>query len=225
MTEKQKKKDFEFIIQVVVIVVLVGLLMFFIGRGSAGVGQTVVGNTGQTTTGLVSALEIIPTGVPAIYGNELKISYDDVSPTNPSSADATISILSKIDRSETLEGADLQRYIDVLYNLENGISCEFCCGARSIIFEDGSAACGCAHSYAMRGLAKYLIKFHGDEFTDEEIQEEVGKWKVLFFPGIHEGKAQVLDEQGIEINYINLASNAHRGIEKGQASGGMVGGC
>ncbi len=226
MTEKQKKKNVEFIVQAVMVVVLVGLLMFFIGRGSGGgVGQTVVGSAGQTTTGLVSALEIIPTGVPAIYGNELKISYDDVSPTNPSSADATIAVLSNIDRSETLEGAELQRYIDVLYNLNDGISCEFCCGARSIIFEDGRSACGCAHSYAMRGLTKYLIKFHGDEFTDEEILEEVGKWKVLFFPGIHEGKAQVLDEQGIELNYINLASNAYRGVEKGQASGGMVGGC
>ena len=153
MTEKQKKKDFELIAQMVVIVVLVGVLMFFLGRG-------ISGGTGQTTTGLVSALEIIPTGVPAIYGNELKISYDDVSPTSPSSADATIAVLSNIDRSETLTGADLQRYIDILYNLNDGISCEFCCGARSVIFEDGSAACGCAHSYAMRGLAKYLIKFH-----------------------------------------------------------------
>ncbi|MEK0337511.1 MAG: hypothetical protein QQN41_08775 [Nitrosopumilus sp.] len=220
MEEKQKKKDFEFIAQIVVIVVLVGFLMFFIGRGS-------VGNVGQTVTGLVSASEIIPTGVPAIYGNELKISYDDVSSTNPRSADATIAVLSNIDRSETLEGADLQRYINVLYNLHNGISCEFCCGARSVIREDGNAACGCAHSYAMRGLAKYLIKFHGDEFTDEEILEEVGKWKVLFFPGIHEEKAQVLAEQGIELNYVNLASNLYRGIEKGQTSGssGMVGGC
>lgn len=219
MTEKQKKKDFELIAQMVIIVVLVGLLMFFLGRGS-------IGSTGNIATGLVSASEIIPTGVPAVYGNELKISYDDVSSTSPSLADATIAILSNIDRSETLEGADLQRYIDVLYNLNDGISCEFCCGAKSVIRADGAAACGCAHSYAMRGLTKYLIKFHGDEFTDEEILEEVGKWKVLFFPGIHEGKAQVLDEQGIELSYINLASNVYRGIEKGQASGGgMVGGC
>jgi len=36
----------------------------------------------------------------------------------------------------------------------------------------------------------------------------------------------VLEAQGIELNYINLASNKYRGIEKGQqASGGMVGGC
>ncbi len=219
MTEKQKKKNVEFIVQAVVIIVLVGVLMFFIGRGSIG------GIVGKTATELVSASEIIPTGVPAVYGSELKISYDDVSPTNPGSADATINVLSNIDRSETLEGAELQRYIDILYTMDGGMSCEFCCGAKSVIFEDGRAACGCAHSYAMRGITKYLIKFHGDEFTDEDILEEVGKWKVLFFPGIHEGKAQVLDEQGIELSYINLASNAYRGIEKGQASGGMVGGC
>ena len=63
--------------------------------------------------------------------------------------------------------------------------------------------------------------------TDEEILSELGKWKVLFFPEIHEQKAQVLKSQGIDPgNYINLASNLYRGIEKGQtSSGGMVGGC
>ena len=77
----------------------------------------------------------------------------------------------------------------------------------------------------MRGLTKYLIKFHGDEYSDAEILEEVGKWKVLFFPEIHEAKAEILKSNGIEINYINLASNKYRGIEQGQTSGGMVGGC
>ena len=216
MTEKQKKKNIEFIAQMVVIVVLVGFLMFYLGKGSIGEGKS---------TGLVSASEIFPTGVPAVYGNELKINYDDVSPNTPQKADSTIRLLGNIDRSETLEGAELQRYIDILYTSNNGISCEFCCGAKSVIFEDGEPACGCAHSYAMRGLTKYLIKYHGEEFSDEQILEEVGKWKILFFPGIHEGKAQVLAEQGIELSYINLASNAYRGIEKGQASGGMVGGC
>ena len=116
----------------------------------------------------------------------------------------------------------MQRYIDI--GLQ--ISCEYCCGADSIIFSNGKAACGCAHSYAMRGLAKYLIKNHGTEFTDDEILEELGKWKVLFFPGIHETKAAVLKSKGIELNYINLASNKYRGIETGQqSSSGMVGGC
>ena len=217
-----KKKDFEFYIQLGVIVILIAILFYNLGGGSTG--SSIAGNSAGI--GAVSASDFIPTGVPAIYGEELGITYDDVSASNAQKADATIRLLGNIDRSETLEGAELERYINILYTMENGISCEYCCGARSIIFEDGGPACGCAHSYAMRGLTKYLIMNHGDEFTDEEILIENGKWKVLFFPGIHEGKAAVLKEQGIELNYINLASNKHRGIEKGQASsGGMVGGC
>ncbi len=173
---------------------------------------------------LVGASEIIPTGVPEIYGSELGISYDDVSAANPQKADATIRVMKNIDISLTLKGADLDRYI----RIGSQISCEYCCGASSIIFSDGRAACGCAHSYAMRGLAKYLITEHGNQFSDDEILTEMAKWKVLFFPGIHETKAAVLKSQNIDTNYINLASNAYRGAEKGTAkksSGGMVGGC
>ena len=64
--------------------------------------------------------------------------------------------------------------------------------------------------------------------SDNEILSELGKWKVLFFPGIHEQKAQVLKDNGIDpTNYINLASNLYRGIEQGKTNnaGGMVGGC
>ncbi len=217
---EHNKSDMEFYIQIVAIVVLAGLLMYSFGKSSNT--ESITGSV----IGTVSASEVLPTGIPPVYGDELKIRYDDVSPNDPRLADSTIGILADIDRSETLTGTDLQRYISVLYEKEDGISCEFCCGARSIIFEDGSSACGCAHSYAMRGLAKYLIKFHGDEFSDEEILEEVAKWKVLFFPGIHETKAAVLKSEGIELNFINLGSNKYRGIEKGQqSSGGMVGGC
>lgn len=218
----KQKTNTEFIVQMILIVVLVGVLMFSLGRASSGNSNSSV----ATGTGSVSASEIIPTGVPAIYGKELGISFDDVSATNPQKADATISVLANIDKTENLEGADLERYINILYKLENGISCEYCCGARAVIFEDGSPACGCAHSYAIRGLTKYLIKNHGSEYSDEEILQEVGKWKVLFFPGIHEDKAKILESQGIDSSdYINLASNKYRGIEQGQSSGGMVGGC
>ena len=180
------------------------------------------GATGKAILSSVSASEIIPTGTPKIYGKELGVSYDDISPNDPRKADATIGVLGDLDVSIELEGADLQRYIDIA----SQISCEYCCGAKSIIFDNGQAACGCAHSYAMRGLAKYLITKHGNEFSDDEILSELGKWKVLFFPGIHETKAAALKSQGIELNYINLASNKYRGIEKGaSSSGGMVGGC
>ena len=215
----KKKTDWEFYAQIAIIIVLVGILMYNFGKSSGGDGSS------GAVIGTVSAAEIIPTGVPVVYGEELGIKYDDVSASDPRQADTTIRLLGNIDRTETLEGEDLERYIDILYNLEDGISCEYCCGARSIIFENGQPACGCAHSYAMRGLTKYLIKYHGDKFSDEEILEEAGKWKTLFFPGIMEGKAGVLKSNGIELNYINLASNKYRGIEEGQASGGMVGGC
>ncbi|MBI2046630.1 hypothetical protein HYT26_00495 [Candidatus Pacearchaeota archaeon] len=218
-SEKQSKtkKDYEFIAQIVVAAILAVLIIYsgakFFSSGN-GIGGAAISG--------VSASEIIPSGIPAVYGGELGVRYDDISTANPRQADATIGVLGKFDNSITLTGSDLQRYIDI--GLQ--ISCEYCCGADSIIFSNGKAACGCAHSYAMRGLAKYLIKNHGTEFTDDEILEELGKWKVLFFPGIHETKAAVLKSKGIELNYINLASNKYRGIETGkQSSGSMVGGC
>ncbi len=155
---------------------------------------------------------VIPAGVPEIYGAELGISYSDVSASNPQQADAAIRKLGALDNQLTLSGAEQQRYINLLYTKYKGISCEYCCGARAIIFETGEPACGCAHSYAMRGLAKYLISEHGDEMADDQIIEEVGKWKTLFFPTQMQQKAQVLESQGIEFNYINLATNKYRGI-------------
>ena len=70
----------------------------------------------------------------------------------------------------------------------------------------------------MRGVTKYLLTKHAEEYTDAEILEEAGKWKTLFFPGAMELKAQVLASQGIEFNYINLASNKYRGIEQSTAA-------
>ncbi len=195
-----KKTDYEFYAQVGIVILLAFVLLY---------------PSSTPITGMVSVNSIIPTGVPAVYGEELGIMYDHVSASNPQLADETIRMLGNIDRSEELEGEELERYIEVLYTQGGGLSCEYCCGARSIIFEDGRAACGCAHSYAMRGLAKYLIKFHGDEFTDEEMTTEIGKWKVLFFPGIMEGKAAAMDAQGLDSsNYFDLTTNKYRGIEQ-----------
>lgn len=208
-----KKKDLEFYIQITAIVILVGILMFSLGRSTGG-------GTGEIIA-TVSASEIIPEGIPKVYGEELGISYDDVSPADPRKADATIFKLRSYENME-LNDEQMQRYIKIA----GFISCEYCCGAKSIIFDNGERACGCAHSYAMRGLAKYLLTEYPN-MSNDEILSELGKWKVLFFPGIHEQKAQVLEANGIDsTNYINLASNLYRGIEQGQTSGGgMVGGC
>ena len=219
-TEEQvKKTDYEFIVQIAIISVLAILLLY---NGAKLLTPTGAVTGIGTSIGTVSASEIIPKGIPKVYGSELGVSYDDISPNDQRKADATIGILSNLDNTITLTGDDLQRYIKI----GSEIACEYCCGAETLVFSNGQPACGCAHSYSMRGLAKYLIKNHGTEFTDDEILEELGKWKVLFFPGVHEQKAAVLKSKGIELNYINLASNKYRGIEQGQSSGGdMVGGC
>lgn len=213
-----QKIEFEFILQIVLITAL-GMMVIFNGINAFGSN----GFTGLATgIGTVSASEIIPTGVPEVYGKSLGVRYDDVSPNNPRLADATIRKLTEYE-DIVLDSVEMKRYIKIA----GSISCEYCCGAKSIIFSNGERACGCAHSYAMRGLAKYLIVENGEEFTDDEILSELGKWKVLYFPGIHETKAAVLESKGIDsTDYINLASNKYRGIEKGQQSnGGMVGGC
>ncbi len=182
--------------------------------------------TGRASASSSAAPDVIPKGVPAVYGAELGVSYDDVSGSNPQKADTTINKLAAFDTSIKLSGDELQRYIDIA----SQISCEYCCGAPSVIFTEdtgnykaGDAACSCAHSYAMRGVAKYLITKHS-EFSDGQILEEMAKWKTLFFPDQITQKAQILQKQGIETNYINLASNKYRGIEQ-DTSGGMVGGC
>ncbi len=179
----------------------------------------------QPSGASLQAVDVRPTGVPAIYGAELGIRYDDVSEANPQLAESTISKLARYDQEIDLQGADLQRYVKI----GTSIACEYCCGANTLVFATGAPACGCAHSYAMRGLAKYLIKNHGSEYTDDQILEELGKWKTLFFPGPISAKAAVLKSQGIELNYINLASNKYRGIESGASAGSggasQVGGC
>lgn len=167
--------------------------------------------TGAQTVAVASgnAPDIIPKGIPRIYGKELGVSFDGVSAANPAKAESTISKLGMFDDKITLNGKGLERYISIA----SKISCEYCCGAESIIYSNGKAACGCAHSYAMRGLAKYLITNHPNEFTDDEILEELGKWKALFFPGPMADKAIILQSKGIELNYINIASNKYRGIK------------
>ncbi len=166
----------------------------------------------------VSFADIAPKGVPAVYGTELVVSYDDISASNPTKADDTIKKLGALDEQITLNATQKQRYVNILYNMSYGMSCEYCCGARSIIFENGEPACGCAHSYAMRGVTKYLLTKHASEFTDEQIQEEIGKWKTLFFPGPIANKASILKDNGIKLDYINMTSNKFRGVEARVAS-------
>ncbi|MBS3133814.1 hypothetical protein J4214_01115 [Candidatus Woesearchaeota archaeon] len=191
------------------------------GNVNPAVGYTVNSGNNAGSNAIKDNVDVIPKGIPAIYGKDLGVSFDDVNVKNPGKADETIRKLGILDVNLNLQGKELERYI----NIASKISCEYCCGAESIIFSNGQPACGCAHSYAMRGLAKYLLEKHDKEYSDDQILEEMGKWKTLFFPGSISAKAVILKEKGVELNYINLASNKYRGIEQGATNGNMVGGC
>ncbi|MEK6792784.1 MAG: hypothetical protein AABX95_03120, partial [Nanoarchaeota archaeon] len=177
-----KKTNTETMVQYVVIAVL-AVLLIYNGAKIYGGNSSVTGNAIATGIGTVSALDVLPKGAPAVYGSEIGISYDDVSASNPSLADATMAKLTAFEDMQ-LNSEQMERYVKI----GSSIACEYCCGAKTLVFSNGERACGCAHSYAMRGLAKYLLTEHPD-MTDLEILNELGKWKVLFFPGIHEKKA------------------------------------
>lgn len=173
---------------------------------------------GQENARVVS----LPTGTPDIYGKELDVEYQDVSQESPQKAEKVLKKFSSYDGIELSE-ENRQRYIDILYDMNGGISCEYCCEARSVINEKGEPGCGCSHAVAMRGLTKYLLKNHGEEMTNQEIFGEVSRWKTRYFPKQTESKAAALQQQGTEVTYVNLASNEYRGVSS--SKGGWVGDC
>ncbi len=164
----------------------------------------------------------LPTGTPDIYGEELGVRYQDVSRDNPQKAEKTIQKFASRDSIE-LSNTNKQRYINILYEMNGGISCEYCCEAQAVITENGEPGCGCAHAVAMRGLTKYLLKNHGEEITDNEIFEEVSRWKIRYFPAQTKSKMKGLQERGAEVTYVNLASNEYRGVSS--SKGDWVGDC
>lgn len=115
-----------------------------------------------------------PRGIPSVYGQELGISFDEVQ-------DA-INKVAKYDPTYgsekiILEDADKRRYTKI--GLQ--IACEYCCAAKTLVSEDGEAACGCDHSQMMRGLTAYIVKNHPD-MSDKNILQELTEWKKTYFP-------------------------------------------
>lgn len=122
----------------------------------------------------------VPSGVPNVYGQEFDISFDKVQDAINKVAvlDPTYGLEGKKIDLTDLTPVELERY----KKIGASIACEYCCGVKTLTQEDGTAACGCAHSQMMRGLTAYLIKNHPQEFTDEQILDELTKWKITYFP-------------------------------------------
>ena len=165
--------------------------------------------------------QVIPTGMPDVYGAELGVSFDDPVPG--------LNVLSRLEQRiplSSLTPEEKQKFIEA----STPISCEFCCGAPSVITSDGSPACGCAHAAAIRGLALYLVKNH-PEYSADQILEETTKWKALFFPKqmVEKGAALIQNGQDITPKALNDRQLLQK-LNTGDLSGignlpNMVGGC
>lgn len=120
---------------------------------------------------------IMITGEPYTYGKELNVSFDRIQ--------ESIDVMKKYDpRANSFSKIDNARYS----NVTGKISCEFCCTVESLTYRDGKPTCDCDHAKAMRGLAAYLIKNHGNTYTDNEILTELARWKGVYFPKQMTGK-------------------------------------
>lgn len=128
------------------------------------------GNLGEDVSKLA-----VHTGIPDIYGSEMGISFDNVQ--------ASMNTMKQYDpdygnNKLSLSQEEMSRYTKIGLM----IACQYCCDATSLIFSNGQAACGCAHSQAMRGLLSYLIKNHSNEFSDDQLLRELARWKGRYFP-------------------------------------------
>ncbi|MEK6978997.1 MAG: hypothetical protein AABW86_02150 [Candidatus Micrarchaeota archaeon] len=183
--------------------------------GSASGGSS---SSGSSSSGTGSSAElsaeqvwekIKPSGVPPVYGKELGVNYDDTV--------GALGKLAALDDSITYSSLNEKaktRYLKIGF----AIACEYCCGAKSLIFSNGEKACGCQHSYAMRGIAKYILKNYPEEFTDDQIVEELAKWKMTYFPKQHISKAMEFMKAGMPLNAMDLASQKYRGFKASTAS-------
>lgn len=122
-------------------------------------------------------------GMP-FYAQELSVTYDDVIGSLPKLAalDPTYG-----SQKIVLAGEELKRYVKI--GMTHKMTCEFCCGATTLVFDNGEAACGCQHSQAMRGILAYMIQKYPQK-TDDEMMREVARWKALYFPNQMMARAQ-----------------------------------
>lgn len=155
---------------------------------------------------------VIPSGK-IIYG-DLTIDYD-----KPVEA---LDMMAKMDGDlypdGTIKFSDLapeqqQSYIQIGMS----ISCEYCCSAKTLVQRNGQPACGCAHSAAMRGLAKYLLK--NTQMTNEEILGAIIKVKSISFP------QQMVEKYMVENGLIQGTENTQNQESDITGLPTQVGGC
>ncbi len=122
-------------------------------------------STGNPAQDLLN--NVIPKGTPW-YGQEAGVSFDD-----PIAAQKLWAKGKAIQLSQD----EQKRWSRIV----NSFTCDYCCGSPqnpTIITQ-----CGCAHSQAAQGMAKWFIKNYGSKYSDEEIYGEMARWYALWYPG------------------------------------------
>lgn len=125
---------------------------------------SLVPSTGDAVQDLLN--NIVPTGTPW-YGEQAGVSFDD-----PISAQNKWGNY----RALQLSSTEQERWNRIV----NSFTCDYCCGSPqnpTII-----TRCGCAHAAAAQGMAKWFIKYSGDNYSDEEIYGEMARWYALWYP-------------------------------------------
>ena len=126
---------------------------------------TITPSTGNLEQDLIN--NVLPRGTPW-YGGEAGVSFDDP---------ITAQQLWGRARSIQLDAMQEERWNRIV----NSFTCDYCCGSPqqpTII-----TRCGCAHSLAAQGMARWFIKNYGDKYSDEEIYGEMARWYALWYPG------------------------------------------
>jgi len=124
----------------------------------------IIPSTGDAVQDLLN--NVLPTGMPW-YGEQAGVNFDD--PVGSQKRWATY-------RSLQLSSIEQERWDRIV----NSFTCDYCCGSPqnpTII-----TRCGCAHSFAAQGMAKWFIKYYGDNYSDEEVYGEMARWYALWYP-------------------------------------------
>ena len=135
--------------------------------------------TGDPTQDAIAA--VIPTGTPSYVlegsGSE-KISgatFDD--PITSQKVWASLLGSSRFGKANELK---LTAEEDKRWKKITGMfTCDYCCGGPNSVTI--ITRCGCAHSYAWQGMAKFFVKYY-PQYTDEQIMGEMTKWKAIWYP-------------------------------------------
>lgn len=179
---------------------------------------------------------VTPTSA-SFYGPELGLDFSNEKAINKSIEKLAVMAPKQGKSPIPLNEEEMKRYIAI--GTEPYVACEFCCGATTLVTDEGDPTCGCAHSIAMRGTAAYLIRNYPD-LTSAEIAYELMRQKGLYFPKqMQERMAKQLAGNSkdftADIKYLtqNLSQSELSNLQKTAKSSGftpdsktdMVGGC